>query len=197
MSQLSMRSPVLREPTGAAKGTARPRIARNPRRPVASSVPREPRDESKRCTHHTRAGQPCRAWAVRGTDPPACSVHAGRAKGGGAPKGNQNARKHGFYSRTLSADELADLLDDPDLNLDAEIVCARVALRRVLQYLSTDLDQLSAADQVRALALVFHGARTVARLLRDLHALGGDVDPFDKVSGQVLDEKGKELGIPL
>jgi hypothetical protein len=28
-----------------------------------------------RCTHLTRAGRPCRGWAVRGSDPPACPSH--------------------------------------------------------------------------------------------------------------------------
>jgi hypothetical protein len=153
--------------------------------------------ESRRCSHLTRAGQPCRAWAVHGTDPPACSAHAKRTQGAGAPEGNQNARKHGFYARTLSPDELADLLADADLNLSAEIVCARVALRRVLEFLSSHHGDLSSADQVRAWGLVFHGARTVARLLRDLHALGGDIDRFAEVTGQALDKLSDEWGIPL
>ena len=54
------------------------------------------------CSHTTRAGRPCRAWAVHGTDPPACSAHAGRNVGAGARPGNQNARTHSFYGRFLS-----------------------------------------------------------------------------------------------
>jgi hypothetical protein len=36
-----------------------------------------------RCSHPTRTGKPCRAWAVRGSDPPACVFHGGRE--GSAP----------------------------------------------------------------------------------------------------------------
>ncbi len=180
-------------------------VASETRRPVASHVPsnatgstrRPVARESKRCSHTTAAGQPCRAWAVHGTDPPACSAHAGRTRGAGAPKGNQNARTHGFYARTLSKEEVNDLEADRDINLAAEIACARIALRRVLHYLASDADHLSTADQVRALALVFHGTRTIARLLRDFQALGGDVTRLAKTTNQVLDELAAKWGIDL
>ncbi len=55
----------------------------------------------QRCSAANPDGKTCRAWAVRGTDPPLCSAHAGRNAGAGASAGNQNARKHGFYSSKL------------------------------------------------------------------------------------------------
>ena len=42
------------------------------------------------------AGTPCRSPAVRGKK--RCRMHGG-AKGSGAPRGNQNALKHGLYTR--------------------------------------------------------------------------------------------------
>jgi hypothetical protein len=180
-SKRPVQSPVASPVQSEAKEQAR--------RPVAS--------EARRCSHTTAAGRPCRAWAVHGTDPPACSAHAGRTRGAGGRRGNQNARKHGFYARTLSKDEIADLEADPDLNLAAEIACARIALRRVLQHLARDSGQLSAADQVRSLALIFHGTRTIARLLRDYHALGGDVSRLARTTDQVLDELAAKWGIDL
>ena len=33
---------------------------------------------SQRCTATTRRGLPCRAWAVRGSDPPRCVAHGSR-----------------------------------------------------------------------------------------------------------------------
>ena len=55
----------------------------------------------KRC-----AREGCRAWAMRGSE--LCNVHSGRA-GGGAPKGNRNRWKHGYYARpeALGFDENA------------------------------------------------------------------------------------------
>jgi len=80
----------------------------------------------------TRCQQPnCRAWAVRGSDPPLCSAHAGRSLGAGAPPGNQNARTHGFYASAITRDELADILTHAaDTTLDSEIAITRIALRR-------------------------------------------------------------------
>lgn len=51
---------------------------------------------SLRCGAKTRSGKPCRSPAVRGKR--RCRMHGG-AEGSGAPKGNQNALKHGLYTR--------------------------------------------------------------------------------------------------
>ena len=50
---------------------------------------------SPRCGAKTRSGRPCRSPAVQGKR--RCRIHGG-AKGSGAPKGNQNALKHGLYT---------------------------------------------------------------------------------------------------
>ena len=55
-----------------------------------------PMRAAQRCGAKTRSGQPCRAPAVNGKG--RCRMHGG-AKGSGAPLGNQNALKHGLYSR--------------------------------------------------------------------------------------------------
>jgi uncharacterized protein YjcR len=51
---------------------------------------------SRRCGAKTRSGKPCRSPAVRGKK--RCRMHGG-APGSGAPKGNRNAFKHGFYTK--------------------------------------------------------------------------------------------------
>ena len=50
------------------------------------------------CTATTRQDQPCRAWALPGTDPPRCAPHGGASAKPGAPMGNHNAVTHGFYA---------------------------------------------------------------------------------------------------
>lgn len=55
--------------------------------------------EQQRCGALTKAGRPCRAWPVRGSDPPRCSAHGGGKRPVGAPQGNRNAEKHGWYSQ--------------------------------------------------------------------------------------------------
>jgi hypothetical protein len=53
---------------------------------------------SLRCGAKTRSGGPCRSPAVQGKK--RCRMHGG-APGSGAPRGNQNALKHGFYTKAL------------------------------------------------------------------------------------------------
>lgn len=55
-----------------------------------------PMRASPRCGAKTRRGTPCQAPAVAGKK--RCRMHGGAA-GSGAPKGNQNALKHGRYTR--------------------------------------------------------------------------------------------------
>jgi hypothetical protein len=51
---------------------------------------------SLRCGAKTRAGDACRSPAVHGKK--RCRMHGG-APGSGAPRENQNARKHGLFTR--------------------------------------------------------------------------------------------------
>lgn len=56
----------------------------------------DPMRYSPRCGAKTRKGTPCKAPAVAGKK--RCRMHGG-AKGSGAPIGNQNALKHGLFTR--------------------------------------------------------------------------------------------------
>jgi hypothetical protein len=164
---------------------------------------------SRRCSHVTTRGAPCRAYAMRNTDPPACAAHAGRNVGAGAPPRNQNARTHGFYSSVLRPDELADLVTyADDLSLDDEISCARVALRRLLTLLESpqlapfedpnDSHALTTKDYTQITALALQATRTIARLLRDARALSGEA--ADGIAGAIahaLDELASEWGVDL
>lgn len=55
-----------------------------------------PMQATQRCGAQTRNGEPCRAPALRGKT--RCRMHGGAA-GSGAPFGNKNAVKHGFFTR--------------------------------------------------------------------------------------------------
>lgn len=55
-----------------------------------------PMTNSLRCGAKTRKGTPCQSPAVTGKK--RCRMHGG-AEGSGAPKGNQNAFKTGFYTK--------------------------------------------------------------------------------------------------
>ena len=59
-----------------------------------------PMRTSPRCGAKTRKGTPCQAPALSGKA--RCRMHGGAA-GSGAPKGNQNALKHGLYTKEALA----------------------------------------------------------------------------------------------
>jgi hypothetical protein len=162
--------------------------------------------------HKTPCSVPgCRAWAIRGSDPPRCSAHRGAGAhpepgpGVGAPPGNQNRLLHGFYATILRPEELADLLvHAADTSLDAEIAITRVALRRILRMLLTGLSPgpaprpLDVVDYARFSSLAFQGVATVSRLLRARQDIGDSPnDVVRRIFGEVLDGLGEEWGIDL
>jgi hypothetical protein len=65
---------------------------------VTSDHPRNtgPMLSSPRCGAKTRSGAPCKSPTVHGKK--RCRMHGG-APGSGAPRGNQNALKHGLYRK--------------------------------------------------------------------------------------------------
>lgn len=60
-----------------------------------------PMQASPRCGATTRDGDACRAPAGRGKK--RCRMHGG-ARMSGAPRGNQNAQKHGLFTREAAAE---------------------------------------------------------------------------------------------
>ena len=56
---------------------------------------------SRRCGAKTRSGGTCRSPTVRGKK--RCRMHGG-AQGSGAPRSNQNARKHGLFTTDAMAE---------------------------------------------------------------------------------------------
>jgi hypothetical protein len=141
----------------------------------------------------------CRAWAVRGSDPPRCSPHGGRA---GAPPGNTNHLIHGYYTGVLSRAETSGLSETLEAGtLDAELLIARAALRRLFQIISAgttpgpDPKPLTAEDYARYVGLVFQGASTIARLTRIQVTLPDHVSNFEKYMEEVIREYGEEIGV--
>lgn len=65
--------------------------------------------ECKRCNAKTRKGGKCKSPAMKNGR---CRMHGGLSTG--APKGNQNARKHGFYSAEMISykEAMRELLRD-------------------------------------------------------------------------------------
>jgi len=81
------------------------------------------------------------------------TVNAKRKRG--APKGNQNARKHGFYSRVLDETERLDFELAAGVNgIDDEIALLRVKIKSILE---KDPENIS---------LIMQATNTLARLVK-------------------------------
>lgn len=65
----------------------------------------------------------------------------------GAPKGNLNALKHGFYSRLFRDSESSELDNDQIASLENEITLLRVMMRRTME-LADGIDDLREATRV-------------------------------------------------
>ena len=111
----------------------------------------------------------------------------------GAQTGNDNAKKHGFYSGSFTETELAlvaAFCADP--SLDDEIVMQRVANLRIITAIEGEGDNETLARMYEALG---NGLSRVARLLRDKRALSGDAaDGLQAALSKAADEIMTELG---
>jgi len=147
----------------------------------------------RRCTATTKAGNPCKNWSMKKHD--LCSSHAGRNKGAGAPVGNQNAQKHGFYRSALTPQEVADLINHAtETRIEDEIGIVRVLMRRLLAYLQQPDDHLLPFEALTAVTpLVLRGARTIAYMLNQSDTRRG----FDDIMQDVLDDLAEELNADL
>ena len=119
---------------------------------------------STRCASVTADGAPCRAWAVRGSQPPRCAPHGGGRAPVGAPRGNQNARTHGYYARP----------DVPPDGWTLETLIADVAARHesISRYIERFLadDRAAPADVARLFVVYGISASRLESLLRERQA---------------------------
>lgn len=102
----------------------------------------------------------------------------------GAQPGNQNARKHGYYSSALTGQEKIDFNHAAEIEgLDDEISLIRARLKSVVQ---RDPDNLRLVDEATS---------TLARLMRTNHKLGfANQDKFAQARWDVLYENCIKLG---
>ncbi len=131
----------------------------------------------RHCTATKRDGTPCRAWAVRDSDPPRCVAHRGQRA---APSATD------------------DIPDD----IDSVIEDLASKQRQLSDYIEAYTHDEQEDQAVRDLARLFqiHGqnASRIGRLLRDQRALSGEAtDGIAGAIAQALDELATELGTDL
>jgi hypothetical protein len=81
----------------------------------------------------------------------------------GAPKGNFNAVKHGFYTRRLHKRDLTGVESTDTSGLIEEIALIRVFTRRLLESIGPESDAYDLAEFLRALCLA---SSTITRVVK-------------------------------
>lgn len=105
----------------------------------------------------------------------------------GAPKGNQNARKHGFYSKALNEVEQLDFEKATKVDgIDEEIALLRVKIKSVLEH---DPENIK---------LLIQATNTLIRLVRTRYNIGKeDKQGLREAISNVLRDVALPLGIGI
>ncbi|MFH0847590.1 MAG: hypothetical protein V1894_06030 [Chloroflexota bacterium] len=101
----------------------------------------------------------------------------------GAPPGNQNARKHGFYSRVLDETEQEDFEQATTVEgIDGEIALIRVKIKSLVSH---DPENVK---------LIMEAVNTLARLIRVKYSIAKeDRQGLAQAIGNVL----KDIALPI
>ncbi len=92
----------------------------------------------------------------------------------GAPLGNLNALKHGFYTRRLKKRDLSGVESTDDKNLIDEIALVRVFTRRLVEALDPEADAYEVAGALRILCVALTAITRAMRTQTWLAQNGGD-----------------------
>lgn len=160
--------------------------------------------KKRRCTALRADGEPCRAWAVRGTGtgqedrPTLCAAHGGLASAAQTAivvEAGHEVRFEGVgrqYDDHLSDLEFAILeAAGRERSLEGEVRLVRVALRRLFA------DFGAAGEIDRRAETLFKGAELVARLLKYQRELEEGENVLGSAIEQALAELGEEWGLRL
>jgi hypothetical protein len=104
----------------------------------------------------------CGAPVARSSDPQNSQLSRPKRRPG-APAGNLNALKHGFYTRRLKRAHLAGVESTDASGLVEEIALIRVFTRRLIESIDLDGDPSDIAETLRLLCLA---SSTISRIIR-------------------------------
>ncbi len=105
----------------------------------------------------------------------------------GAPRGNQNARRHGFYSNVLDEAGIKDFWQATQVEgIDTEIALLRVKLKSVIRH---DPDNVK---------LIILATESIARLLKVKYNIGKrDKQGLKEAIGNVLRDIALPIGVDI
>jgi hypothetical protein len=138
-------------------------------------MPEPRRAPAVRCAATTATGTPCKAWAVRGSDPPRCAAHR-RSQAAPPPEAGEAAPP----------------------SLDAAIADLYRRLGQLSRYIDERLADLEPGLYARLASLQGQLTSRLGRLLRDRQQLEGDAaDQLIQAVHQALDDISTEWGVEL
>lgn len=145
--------------------------------------------KSRRCTAVCQDGTPCRAWAVRGSDPPRCSSH-----GGVRVSVKRRLDEQAGDEGTRLASDLQE-----DCTIEAVIAALYQQQRQLDEYLRRAWDSdIDLRELTHLLRVHGQNAYRLGRLLRDQRALSGEAaDGIAGAMAMALTAVGNEMGIDL
>jgi hypothetical protein len=106
----------------------------------------------------------------------------------GAPRGNHNAVKHGFYSRQFHRSDIQDLNNHQFIGLNDEIDLLRVSIRRVMDRYKTDATLEESLEILRTISLA---SICLTRLLRTNKLIA---EPESNIIRMALHQVVTEMG---
>lgn len=108
----------------------------------------------------------------------------------GAPRGNANALKHGFYSRKFKPADLAGLEEIKDFDLAEEIDLMRVAILRVVTQSSGITNLSESLETLQALSTAATALTRLVRVQKLLHS-----NDLSDILNHALEKVTHEMGI--
>lgn len=146
-------------------------------------------DNARRCSARRKDGRPCRAWAVRDSQPALCASHRNLAAGD-----DPDAQDFDLHAYTL--DELADLIYRREQqSLRDEL---RFTQAGVLAILRRWKGELTEDEFARLMTLLHSSARTITGIIRAQQAAAKrDKDQLPAHRAAALSDLGAEWGMDL
>ncbi len=133
-----------------------------------------------RCGAKTRSGTPCQSQAMPNGR---CRLHGGASTGAGL--GNQNARKHGIYSRVLT-DEESELWDQVELGkVDDELRLCRLRLMRAIRAEAAAKNQPELEERAEKPGKPAKGKRKMPVVLEQKYKRRDYASLIDRLMGRI------------
>jgi hypothetical protein len=108
----------------------------------------------------------------------------------GAPKGNSNALKHGFYTRRLKKSHLTGVESTDVSGLIEEIALIRVFTRRLVESCEPEADSYELSDILRILCLA---SSTITRVIKTQYILSATGAGLDDEIAEAIRQINTEL----